>query len=156
MPWTKRQFCETALEEIGIMSDTLESAPELLESARKRLDAMMAEWNGRGIRIGYPLAGDPGSGDLDDVTGVPDAANEAIYSALAVRLAPSYGKTVSPDTKATAARGYQTILSRAAMPAQRQMPATQPIGAGAKRVVDRFLQPTTPLVAGEDTEITFE
>lgn len=158
MSWTKRQFCATALEEIGITADVLESDPDLVESARKRLDAMMAEWNGRGLRLGYPLAGEPGSGDLDAVTGVPDAANEAIYTALAVRLAPTYGKTPMPETKATAARGYQTILARAAMPPQVQMPSTTPLGAGNKPILDRFLPvPSTPLVADDgDDSITFE
>jgi hypothetical protein len=160
MGWTRRDFCETALEELGIAADVFDSQPELLESARKRLDAMMAEWNARGIRLGYPIGSDPMDGDLDDATGVPDSANEAIYTSLAVRLAPTYGKTPMPETKATAARGYQTVLSRAAMPPQMQMPATMPAGAGHKRWRDNaspFLDPPSdPLVAGDDAEITFE
>jgi hypothetical protein len=158
MSWTKRQFCETALEEIGITADVLESDPGLLESARKRLDAMMAEWNGRGIRVGYPLAGSPGDGDLDAVTAVPDMANEAIYTALAVRIAPTYGKTPMPETKATAARGYQVLCSRAAFPRQRQMPADMPLGAGNKPILDRYVRPPIdPLVTVDGgADITFD
>ncbi len=160
MGWTRRQFCETALEEIGIAPDTFDSQPELLESARKRLDAMMAEWNARGIRIGYPIGSDPNDGDLDDATNVPDSANEAIFTALAVRVAPTYGKTPMPETKTTAARGYHVLLARAAMPPQQQMPGTMPAGAGNKRWQNNgspFLSPPSdPLVAGDDAEITFE
>ena len=56
MSWTKRQFINAALEEIGLASYVFDIQPEELESALRRLDAMMADWNAKGIRIGYPLS----------------------------------------------------------------------------------------------------
>ena len=160
MGWTRRQFCETALEEIGIAPDTFDSQPELLESARKRLDAMMAEWNGRGIRIGYPIGSDPNDGDLDDATNVPDSANEAIYLNLAMRVAPTYGKQVMQQTMSAARAALNTVSMRATSPPTMQMPGTMPAGAGNKRWRNNaspFLSPPSdPLVAGDDAEITFE
>mgnify|MGYP000165071707 CR=1 FL=1 len=102
MSWTKRQFVDQAFEEIGYASYTFDLEPEQLQAAMRRLDSMMATWNGRGIRVGYPLPATPGAGDLDDLTDVPDYANEAIYLNLAIRIAPTVGKAVSRETKVAA------------------------------------------------------
>jgi hypothetical protein len=94
---------------------------------------------------------------LDEQTNVPDSSTEAIYTNLAIKLAPSYGKQVMPDTKTTAKESYNTLLSLAAMPYEQQMPGTMPAGAGNKpwRVYDNpFLrQPVDPLLAGQDGQI---
>jgi hypothetical protein len=105
------------------------------------------------------LPGSPQDSDLDEESLVPDSANEAIITNLAVRIAPSYGKAVSPDTKATAKDSYNTLLARATMPHQQQMPRTMPSGAGNKpwRVYDDpFLRPPAdPVLAGPDGPIDF-
>jgi len=132
MGYSKRQFVQAAFEEIGLASYVFDLQPEQLQSALRRLDAMMAEWNGKGIRLGYPLPSSPQFSDLDEPSEVPDSANEAIITNLAVRIAPSYGKTVSANTQITAKNSYNTILSRAVQPGQQQLPATMPAGAGSK------------------------
>ena len=133
--------------------------PEQLDSALRRLDSMIAAWNALGIRLGYPLPSSPDDSDLDEQTNVPDSSVEAIYTNLAIKLAPSYGKQVMPDTKATAKESYNTLLSIAAMPMQQQMPSTMPAGAGNKpwRISDTpFLTPPTdPVLAGRDGQIEF-
>lgn len=98
MGWTKRQFITQAFEEIGLAAYVFDLTTEQLQSALRRMDAMVAGWNSNGIRIGYPLPSSPQDSDIDVDTGVPDFANEAIYLGLAVRLAPSFGKTVAPET----------------------------------------------------------
>lgn len=158
MGWTKRQFVTQAFEEVGLAAYVFDLTPEQLESARRRLDAMMASWNAKGVRLGYPIPSSPQDGDLDAETNVPDAANEAIYLNLGIRLAPGFGKVVSPDTKAIAKTAFDTLLSRAAMPPEQQLPGTMPSGAGNKRrhSDNPFLrQPTDPLLAGEDGQIEF-
>jgi len=116
MGYTKRQFVDAALEEIGLASYTFDMQPEQLESARRRLDAMMADWNAKGIRLGYPLPSSPEDGSLDEETLVPDSAYEAIICSLGIRLAPSYGRVVMMETKATAKQGYDILLQRATFP----------------------------------------
>lgn len=159
MGWTKRQFVTQAFEEIGLASYVFDLTPEQLDSALRRLDSMIAAWNALGIRLGYPLPSSPDDSDLDEQTNVPDASVEAIYTNLAIKLAPSYGKQVMPDTKATAKESYNTLLSIAAMPMQQQMPGTMPAGAGNKpwRISDTpFLTPPTdPVLAGRDGQIEF-
>lgn len=159
MGWTKRQFVTQAFDEIGLAAYVFDLTPEQLQSALRRLDAMLASWNAKGIRLGYPIPSSPQDSELDTETDVPDSANETIYTNLAVRLGPSFGKTVSADTKTAAKLGYDTLLSRAAMPMEQQLPGTMPAGAGSKtwRNTDNpFLTPPVdPLLAGQDGEIEF-
>ena len=159
MPWTRRQYITEAFSEIGIGSD-FSLSTDMLESARTRLDAMMAEWNGRGIRLGYPIGADPTDGDLDDVTNVPDSANEAVFLNLAVKLAPSFGKTVMPETKVSARAALNTVSLRNTSPPVMQLPSSLPRGQGNKpwrNSVNPFMpEPTDPLLAGDDGEISFD
>ena len=159
MGWTKRQFIEQAFDEIGLASYSFDLTPEQVQSALRRLDTMMAAWNALGIRLGYPLPSSPQDSDLDEQTNVPDSSNEAIYTNLGIKLAPSYGKQVMDDTKTTAKESYNTLLSRAAMPMEQQLPSTMPAGSGNKpwRVYDNpFVRPPVdPLLAGGDGQIEF-
>lgn len=130
MGYTKRQFVEGAGEEIGMASYVFDLPPETLDAWLRRLDAMMAEWNGQGIRLGYPIPSNPEDSDLDQRTVVPNWANTAIITNLALRIAPGEGKSISPETKATAFRSFNTVLGRSTTPPQMQLPGTTPIGAG--------------------------
>lgn len=157
MGWTKRQFVEQAFEEVGYASYAYDLEPEQLQSACRRLDSMIGTWNGKGIRLGYPIPASPENTDLDTETGVPDSANETIYLNLAIRLAPGLGKVVPPELKASAKAGYNVLLSRANFPMEKQFPASMPIGAGYKHTERNFVDPPEdPLLAGEDNELVFE
>jgi hypothetical protein len=52
MSYSKRQFVEAAFEEIGLASYVFDLQPEQIDSACRRLDTMMAQWNAVGIRLG--------------------------------------------------------------------------------------------------------
>ena len=159
MSYTRRQFVVAAYEEMGLASYVYDLAPEQLEAAARRLDAMMAQWNTMGIRLGYPVPGSPEDTSLDAETGVPDAASEPIITNLAVRLAPGIGKAISADTKATARAGYNSLLMRASLPPEMQMPASMPAGAGNKpwSIDDPFLSdPVDPILAGQDGPLQFD
>lgn len=159
MGYTKRQFLDAAFTEIGMANYVFDLQAEDLQTARRRLDSMMAEWNGRGVRLGYPIPASPDDDDLDDATGVPDSAIEAIITNFGIRIAPSYGKSVSPDTKTTAKNAYNMLLARATFPCQMQLPAGMPGGAGRKPcyTYDEFLStPHDTLDAGNDSAIEFE
>ena len=159
MGYTKRQFISAALEEIGLASYVFDMQPEQLQSALRRLDAMMADWNAKGIRLAYPLPSSPQDSDLDEETFVPDSAYEAIICNLGIRLAPSYGKTVMIETKTTAKQAYDILLQRATFPLEKQLPSTTPAGAGniPWRVYDSpFVRPPAyPVTAGPDGPIEY-
>jgi len=156
MGYTKRQFVSAAFEEIGMAEYVFDLQPEQLQSALNRLDAMLAEWNAKGLRLGYSLPSSPQDSDLDEPTFAPDSAWEAIITNLAIRIAPGYGKAVSPDTKVTAKAAYNTLLQRAAFPLEQQLPETMPTGQGNKpwRWDNPFVpRPVDPVDAGPDGPI---
>jgi hypothetical protein len=132
MSWTKRQFINAAFEEIGLASYVFDLQPGQLESAMRRLDSMMATWNAMGLRLGYPIPSDPTQADLDENTHVPDSANEAIFTNLGIRLAASFGKTVSPDVKIAASSALKALQARLVSPVEMQLPGSLPAGAGHK------------------------
>jgi hypothetical protein len=156
LSYTKRQFVEEAFAELGMANYTFDLQPQQLDTALRRLDTMMATWNAKGIRLGYPLPSSPQDSDLDTETQVPDSANEAIVTNLAIRLAPQYGKQVQIDTRTTAKLGYDTLLARATFPLEQQFPRTLPLGAGQKpwRYDTPFMPgPVDPVLAGPDGPI---
>lgn len=138
MSWTKRDFVVQALEELGLAEYVFDLQPEQMNSARIKLDAMIATWASRGLKLNYPLTKDS---DLDEDTGVPDAANEAIYKNLALTLAPSYGKTVSQDTRIQAKDAYDSLLRTLVNVPSMRLPSTLPLGAGNKDWLQVFVAP---------------
>lgn len=161
MGWTKQQLIEQALNEIGKNPDIFNISPDDFERCLRTLDSMMASWNNRGIRLGYALPSGPDNSELDTDSGVPDWANEAIYMTLAVRIAPSFGKTLSQQTMMAARTAFATLPNRASFPPEQQFRNGLPSGAGNKpeRTPNyTFLPPPVDaLTAGQaDTEITFE
>ena len=156
MAWTKRQIVNQAFEEIGFANYNFDLDPEQLQSALRKLDAMMATWNIRGVRTGYPLSSSPSSSDLDQDSELPDWAIEATYKNLSIRIAPALGKVLSRETKADAKNAYNTLLMMNAKPAEMQL-TKLPRGAGNKpwRIADRpFLdKPKDSLLGGGDGEI---
>lgn len=161
MSWTKRQLIIQAFEELGLAAYVSDLTPEQLESALRRMDAMVSGWSANGIRIAYPLPSSPQLSDLDAESNIPDFAIEAIYLGLTVRSAAPFGKTLSPETKALASMAYSNMASQAVIPTpERQMPQTLPRGQGAKswRNFDNPFcnRPEDPLLAGEDGELNFE
>ncbi len=161
MAYTKRDIVNRAFEEIGLAAYVYDLAPQQLEGALQRLDAMMATWNGKGIRLRYPLPSSTAGSDLNQEIGVPDDALEAMHLGLAVRIAPGYGKTVSPDTKANAQLSYKALLSRSTFPAEMQLgDMTIPSGQGNKGwryYNDPFLPPPVdPLTVGPDSVLDLE
>jgi hypothetical protein len=130
--WTKRQLVGSAYEEIGLANYEFELTPEEWQSALRRMDSMIASWQAKNIYLGYALPASPDDSDLDDDAQIQDTDAEAIFTNLAKRLAPSFGKTVQPDTMTVAKDTYNALLCRAAMPAQMQFPRNTPAGAGNK------------------------
>jgi len=158
MSYTKRQLVEGAYAEIGMASFVFDLEPEDLQSALRKLDSMMAMWNGRGIRLGYPVPLSPESSSLDEDSNLPDWAVTAVIGNLGIQIAPSYGKSVAAETRFSARDAYNVLLSRAAAPIEMQMPGTMPSGAGNKTwsIDQPFMgTPVDPLLSGPDSLLTF-
>lgn len=144
---TKRQIIAGALSEIGLGLYIFDSSPEQLEDARQRLDNIAAEMSPTGPRFGYSM----GSG-LDAETGLPDTVRRFFSLALAIDIAPTYGKEVSRATTAKYIQAKNAALITNYTIPQVQYPTTMPIGTGNQiGVKDRpYFQPPDDLLAGND------
>jgi hypothetical protein len=140
MSYTKRDLVTAALAEIGLSSYAFDLSTDQLNHALIRLDAMMAEWNARGVRLGYSVPADAISSSLQDDSGLPDSAWTAAITNLAIQIAPSYGKTVSNQTLTVARQAWNTLLSRAAVPPEMKL-GMVPAGAGNKNAFGTFVVP---------------
>lgn len=123
--WTKQQLIDEALAELAIQGFVFDLTAEERLTGLRRLDAMMAEWEARGVRVGYAFGS-----VLTADSGVPDYAVQPILTNLACRLAAGYGKVLEPETKRQAREGFGLLLRAAAQPGQQQLPSTLPRGAG--------------------------
>ena len=132
MGWLKRELVAMAFAEIGLSVNVFNVSPDKLDSGLKMLDAMMATWAGKGIKVGYALSISPDDSELDQESGLPMTAVESVYLNLAVRMAPSFGKQVSAETKISARQGYETMCTAAAQPIGQQYASGYPLGAGNK------------------------
>lgn len=160
MSWTKQQFVEQAFTELGLASFDFDLQPEQMQTALVRLDSMVAGWNAKGIRIGWPLPSSPENSELDQETNCPDYAQEAIYLNLAIRLGPGLGRVITPDLKSNAKDAFNNLVLRgASQPIPRQYPESLPRGAGNKPLAttgQNFVTPPIdPLDAGPDGELDF-
>lgn len=133
MGWSKRDFINQAYAEIGIAAHDFDIQPEQYQHAARILDAMMAEFNTRGVRVGYTINKTANSQALDDDTGVRDAANACVYLNLACRLAPTHGKQLNPETVKAASSAYGALVVSLACEKPRiAYPHSLPRGAGNK------------------------
>lgn len=159
MSWTKRQFVEAAFEEIGMANYAFDLQPDQLQTALKRLDAMIATWNSEGIRVAYPLPSSPEDSELEEETNVPDKSNEAIFKNLAKKIAPAFGKIVTPDLNAEAKSLYKNLL-RTTSDTPKRLLKDIPKGAGNKPFrmnTSKFINQTDDNIkVGSDGDLILE
>ena len=125
---TRATILRRAFGRIGMTDYEFNVTPEDRADARTTLDAMMAEWSGVGIDLGYT----PSTGIDNDTTEMttPDYADAALWNNLAVRLAPDYGKLALPDLRRDAKRGYDLCAAKTLIVPADERPTRRIIGAG--------------------------
>jgi hypothetical protein len=98
------QVIADALLAINVIRDGETPSAAQQAQAIRRLNQMMALWEGEGRNIGYiPV------GTVTDVLTVPDAAILGIVNNLAIHMAPSFGASVPAEIVALAQMGLATI-----------------------------------------------
>ena len=156
MGWTKQDIINEAFNELGLGDYVFDLSSSQQQSALRRLDQMIAMWDAKSIRLGYPLPEGPsgvGSSSLTDETNLQDLHLNAVVLNLAVQIAPAFGKQVSIETKRAARDAYNTMLTLMTFPREMQMPQGMPRGAGYKEgshLDQRFFTTSDPLRAGDD------
>ena len=154
--WTKRDIIAQAFNSLGLASYIYDIPSEQLETARRSLDSMMGAWNGRGIRVSYTMSSTANGGDIDDDSGLPDSAIDAVTYNLAMRIAASVGKVVTPDLRASANQSYIAMLSAIAEPMEMLWPNGVPAGAGHNMPNFPYLLPDDEgITLGNDSGLEF-
>lgn len=140
MSWTKRELINEAYDAAGLSSYVFNLQSEDYQSALRKLDAMMASWHVKGIDLAYPTVSSPSDSDLDTPTNIPDFAVESIYSNLAMRIAPSFGKAIPAALRNNAVTSYNNLMIVFGHPRERPLPSTLPRGSGnrPRLVSNRF------------------
>ena len=155
MGYTKSDFVYASLNEIGIADYDFDIGSEQTEAVMKRLDAMMALWDSKGIKLGYPMPTSADDSSLTQETNVPDVAWEAIILNLAIRIAPSYGKAVDIGTKILAKQALNTLYSISSPVPEMQF-NSMPKGAGYKSDGPFTAPPVDTLKDGDSAELDLE
>lgn len=146
---TKQEIIEAAFSELGLAGYASDMQPEETQDAMKKLDRLMAMWAGMGIRIGYSGSG----GDVSDQMQTPAWADDAIALALAIRVAPSFGKTPSMETKIAARVALTVVQSKCAQPGQK--PIIGYSGAGYGGMYSQLRPPVADIQLGNDSTLDF-
>ena len=127
MNLAKIDIITAAFTEIGLVGYAADATPDELTAASTQLDRMIGKWAGDGLPVRFTT----GSTSLTAKITIPEWAAEAIVLNLAIRMAPSFGRTAMPATKADAAQALETVRKRSVimqpMPIDNQV---APAGAG--------------------------
>lgn len=98
------QIIADALLAINVIRDGETPSAAMQAQGIRRLNQMMALWEGEGKNLGYiPV------GTVTEILTVPDAAVLGIVNNLAIHMAPSFGATVPAEIAVLAAMGLATI-----------------------------------------------
>jgi len=137
MSWTKRDIVRQAYEDIGVASYAFDISPEMETAAVRRLDAMMAQWDAKGVRLGYPVSNTADGSSVDQDTNLPSWAVEATSSNLAIRIAGTIGKQITPVLSKVAHEGWLQVVAQCSKPRERRLDI-MPAGAGNKTIQSQY------------------
>ena len=130
---TKRQIVEMAYEECSLAGYEFNVTPEELFSGLRKFDALMAEWAQSSKNLGYNFPSTFGGGDLEDYSGIPDAAVQGAAISLAMAIAPAMGKQMSGETRARLAKSMSVISTMCAQKSVQGWGRNTVAGAGNRR-----------------------
>ncbi len=130
---TRSDILAEAFEHLALAGYVFDITPEEQASALRKMDNMLGEWEGRGISLAYEPAN--GDGNLADETGTPAWATSAIAANLAIALAPSFGKTPSPELRKLARSGYNLVTVKTLTIPTNARASSTVIGAGNRGVI---------------------
>lgn len=129
---SKQTIVQMAFEVAGLAGYTFAQTPEEQNSALRRLDGLMAQWQTEGIHINYNSPVAFGEGDLSDMSGIPDFAVVTASTALAMSIAPGIGKTMSAEAKAAFNQGMMQLRTATAVIPEMIPTRQTPRGSGGK------------------------
>ncbi|MEE8207802.1 MAG: packaged DNA stabilization gp4 family protein [Nitrosomonadaceae bacterium] len=114
-----------ALRLIGVKpSDATVTGQEMLDGIEV-LNDMLIEFENSGITLGFSPIADPA-----DTIRVPRGTESAIKGNLAGRLAPEYGKQITPTLAVAISTATDSMLRIVSKPIDTKLPDSLPLGSG--------------------------
>lgn len=131
MSLTKGQVVRGAWGEMGMSKFPLTAS--ISKQMLEKLDDMFASWSGESIRCGYNIE-TADTTNLNSTSGIPDIANEAAKTNLAVRSCRIIGKAIPPDLAANASAAKDKLENWCLANTIPDLKLTRqtPVGAGNK------------------------
>lgn len=145
---SKTQIISNAFDELRINGITSKADNEDIALALDSLEQVVSEFP---FDIGYRFESNP---DPNTLTGIPQYAERAVYMALAVRLAPRYGKDAS-IYRNDAASALNALYSRVRRVPQVYNSPRMPMGMGNRAhypKYNQFMPPTSAAPVSVNTE----
>lgn len=138
---TKRLIIDMAYDEVRLAVPEFQVNPTELSVALTKLDILMEEWAVSGIYLGYNAPTVPGTGDLEDPIGIPNAALHATSLYLALRISPAFGKALSPETKIALALAMSNLRGMTLRIPSMSLPRNTPVGQGTQYNAGNWMNP---------------
>ena len=101
---TKKQIILDAYASFGYVDYFYNADVEQIDFALRILNRMLADWESEGVSIGYNLGS-----DIQENSGIPEYASNAVIANLTIMLASSFGKNLSQDSKENAINSYNNL-----------------------------------------------
>lgn len=127
---TKRQIVSMAYEEVALSGYEFDVTPEEMFSGLRSMDAAMAADQGQSITLNYNFPMVFGQGDMEDYSGIPDAAIEYASLRLAKAICSKMGKTLSQNASARLAEATSAVRALTAYVPSMSYRYGTPKGAG--------------------------
>lgn len=142
---TAAQVIKYALQEIITQASESPLEPDEYQDCIFALNSMMFEYDAGGIHLGFTEVTSLG----DDIT-VPAGAISGIVSNLALRVAPQFMGSVTPELMKKASDGYKVMCKLGVTIEPTQFGGLVPIGSGNQNWNSRkFYPPVTDDIEAE-------
>jgi len=122
---TMLEIVNDALEELGVKTAELPITNDEFQSGLRRCNDMLTEWQDAGIIVGYNEV----TNNTDELELDRNAIAAVKYN-LAVRLAPSFDKIVTPALLGVAVSSFSRLEASSAYIGEVAYPDTLPMGSG--------------------------
>ena len=128
MSVSANDIIKPALSKIGVRNSEVALTATQTTDAIAELNDMMTQWDSTSLPLGYTIV----SKGTDIIT-TPDWSHGAMKSNLSARLAPEYGKEISPTLGAQILSDFNALLLRIVEAPEVFFPDTLPLGSGNQR-----------------------
>ena len=128
---TALSIIEDSYGEIRVKKAGIDLTEDEIDTAIRKLNRLMVEWDSIGIHLGFRKVSDSG-----EDTGIPDWAENATITTLAMRLASTFGKAVADELNLAQRISFKSMQNRSTEPVSVNYPDILPVGSGNDRWAD--------------------